>query len=617
MTDYKNYEGYLQLNDNQKRAFEAMAEGKDVFITGVAGTGKSFVINTFNRWARMEAEKNVVVVAPTGLAAYLVDGVTLHSQFYLSGVQTEYFNYSQYVSRLNQKAKRCLETLHSMDILEIEEISMVRYDYFRRVMKILDAERENFSRQGKPHRIQRILSGDFGQLCPILKSNTYQSNKGVSKNNNKLLTEQEAFFKEYPGLQEQQHDIADRFKSPETWAFLDIDHWYRFEVVELTEVIRQSDKYFVNALNQVRLGDVNGLKYINNHRAEKIDNEAVVLCGTNKDVQMINDMCLSDLEGEEYTSTLQVFTGKDMAKRDYEKKLEALSDKLENGEINEAYFKVALKNIKEDRDKAIRRCEMYAKDIEIDLTQVPADRILRIKKGAKVMVLINDKGEDKRFRNGSFGEVTSFTTNEDDEVDSVTVRLSNGDVIKFTKYDWKQKAYIVETDEKAMETDEGYEYKGHIYNKKSVKEEMQISSCTETEACEILGTNEDWIGIVEGYEAPKGRLKEIEVGCITGIPLRLRYAMTVHKSQGHTFDSVALLPKFWDYGQLYTALSRVKSLEGLYYEKPISYRILKTSPLVKDFYRELHEHQNEKQFETAIEESSRTKKKYDLSNMNF
>ena len=459
MQDYRNYEGYQKLNEKQKKAFKAMAEGKNVFLTGVAGTGKSFVINAFNDWKRQDTTCNVCVVAPTGLAAYLVNGVTLHSQFELGGVLPPRLAYDKYFNKLKAYKAKVLKNMH---ILEIEEISMVRYDYFRRVMQILDAE------EGTGHHIQRIISGDFGQLCPIL------TNINSKQVNSKYHSEYEVFSAYYPMV------------NTEAWAFLDKEHWSQFEIHELTEVVRQSDKDFVRALNLVRLGDARGLKFINENKARKPSEDAVVLCGTNKQVQFINNACLSQLEGRSAISKLK-YRG------------------------------------------------------ETDASAVPADDILEVKVGAKVMSLINDSGEfkNRQFYNGSFGTVTGFTTDDNTgELDSVTVVFDDTKMVHtFTSYDWE----------------------------------------------------------INGYQVnPQGHFEKVLLGTVTGIPLRLRYAMTVHKAQGHTFESVAMLPNFWDYGQLYTALSRVKSIQGFYCKDTISPRLIKSSNLVKDFYENLHNHEEYK-----------------------
>ena len=68
------------------------------------------------------------------------------------------------------------------------------------------------------------------------------------------------------------------------------------------------------------------------------------------------------------------------------------------------------------------------------------------------------------------------------------------------------------------------------------------------------------------------------------MPVRLAYAITIHKSQGKTFEKIILDPKAFADGQLYVALSRLKSIDGLYLTEEINAEYLKTNKKVKDFY---------------------------------
>lgn len=68
------------LNKEQTKAFEIMASGKNVFLTGNAGTGKSFLIKTFIGFCQSRG-KNIMVTAPTGVAALNINGSTIHRAF--------------------------------------------------------------------------------------------------------------------------------------------------------------------------------------------------------------------------------------------------------------------------------------------------------------------------------------------------------------------------------------------------------------------------------------------------------------------------------------------------------------------------------------------------------
>ena len=68
----------MSFTEDQRLAYSTMLEGNNVFLTGEGGTGKSYLIKTFIRQKREQERKNVLVCAPTGIAALNLDGVTMH-----------------------------------------------------------------------------------------------------------------------------------------------------------------------------------------------------------------------------------------------------------------------------------------------------------------------------------------------------------------------------------------------------------------------------------------------------------------------------------------------------------------------------------------------------------
>ena len=92
---------------------------------------------------------------------------------------------------------------------------------------------------------------------------------------------------------------------------------------------------------------------------------------------------------------------------------------------------------------------------------------------------------------------------------------------------------------------------------------------------------------VKKKETGKEKLELTEIGSFTQIPLKLAYAITIHKSQGQTYDKVNLDPYCWDCGQLYVALSRCKTIENMHLTQLIKPRFLRASKEVINFYRSL------------------------------
>ena len=84
---------------------------------------------------------------------------------------------------------------------------------------------------------------------------------------------------------------------------------------------------------------------------------------------------------------------------------------------------------------------------------------------------------------------------------------------------------------------------------------------------------------------PNRQISQNMIGSIYQIPMKLAYAITIHKSQGQTYSNVNLDPKGWENGQIYVALSRIKDINGLYLYEKIDRDSLKVSNNVINFYK--------------------------------
>lgn len=94
---------------------------------------------------------------------------------------------------------------------------------------------------------------------------------------------------------------------------------------------------------------------------------------------------------------------------------------------------------------------------------------------------------------------------------------------------------------------------------------------------------------VTKYAEKNGKVKVEKIGEFTQIPLKLAYAITIHKSQGQTYDAVNIDPYCWEAGQLYTALSRVRDCKNMYFINHVDSRYLKASPEAVKFYNDTYE----------------------------
>ncbi|HET7668030.1 MAG TPA: AAA family ATPase [Mycobacterium sp.] len=161
----------IVLTEEFRHALALLAEGEHLFLTGKAGTGKSTLIRRF----MAETDRNVVVVAPTGIAALNVDGYTIHRLFGFRTTTT-----LRDVLDGGYRPGRFTKTLASLHTLIIDEASMVRADVF----DMLAAALQRFGPSpGKPFGgVQIVLVGDLYQLPPVVTegeadyfSTTYQT----------------------------------------------------------------------------------------------------------------------------------------------------------------------------------------------------------------------------------------------------------------------------------------------------------------------------------------------------------------------------------------------------------------------------------------------------------
>jgi ATP-dependent DNA helicase PIF1 len=195
---------FEQLNAQQRDAIEQIRSGRNVMITGPAGTGKSFLL----RFIQEEYPK-MPITASTGIAALNVGGCTLHTWAKLSrGDQSA----AQIANRLNERKDGVWIAMQSCEKLAIDEISMTSAETLDMLDEILRRVRKNNRPFGG---VQLIVFGDFLQLPPV---------------------------------PEEGRPARFAFESA-AWQYAD------FKVYLLTEVMRQKDAEFAGVLSRVRVGD--------------------------------------------------------------------------------------------------------------------------------------------------------------------------------------------------------------------------------------------------------------------------------------------------------------------------------------------------------------------------
>jgi ATP-dependent DNA helicase PIF1 len=417
-----------ELTPDQRKILHVMLHGENVFLSGRAGTGKSYLLSRYLVLAKRR-HRNVLVTAPTGVAAInLKDGHTMHKEFQIPvGV---------FLDPDSDPAVGITPSMRAADTIVIDEISMCRRDVFDYVMARIEYL-NNTSKKHVPKQL--IVVGDFFQLPPVVKND-----------------ELALLRSKYP-------DFGDKgfcFRSP-YWKSM------HFLTCTLTDVIRQKDDAkFIQMLSKIRNGDTSCLAEFNRKvtKPEEYDDTALELVSTNRKAIEINQERLAKI----------------------------------------------------DEKPIVYRAEIVG---NIPSGEYPAEDRLMLKKGARIISLVNDV-VNMQFANGSVGTVLEVSP------DSVLVQFDSGTVARI---------------------------KWHVWEK------------TKTT---VVGD----------------AIVPVSSGSFKQIPLRLAWAVTIHRSQGKTFDKIVVDPQSFESGQLYVALSRCRSLSGIQLMCPIRNRDLINTGEVLDFY---------------------------------
>ena len=249
----------LELNGDFEYVLEELEKtNKSMFVTGRAGTGKSTLLTLFRNTTR----KNTVVLAPTGIAALNIQGQTIHSFF---GFPPKPINKSDI------KKRRARKLYQKIEVLIIDEISMVRADMLDNIDYFLQLHRENPSPFGG---VQMVFFGDLFQLPPI-----------VSTDAEKML------FKMY-------------YDSPFFFSAKVFETSFELEMLELRKVYRQEARFFIRLLDAIRTNqfDFDDLEDINQQYKPyfKTTENYITLSTRNNIVDAINTKELNKLFTPEF-----------------------------------------------------------------------------------------------------------------------------------------------------------------------------------------------------------------------------------------------------------------------------------------------------------------------------
>lgn len=420
--------------------------GMNVLLLGKAGTGKT----TFLRNLYQRQMKRMVILAPTGVAAMNAGGCTIHSFFQLPlspfVPDSKFKTNDPAAKRRFQFSREKKKIIRSLDLLVIDEISMVRADLLDAIDQVMRRYREHHKPFGG---VQLLFIGDLAQLAPV-----------VTERDKEIL--------------------RDYYDTPLFYGSKALKNT-PYVSIELTKVFRQTDKEFVDILNEIRTGQV---------RQETLDK--------------LNQRYIPNFNPDVATAPQSgsLSSGSSMTSG-------------ANG-----YIRLTTHNRQADNYNLQKLNELPTREYTFEAkvsgnfpeTLYPIEKTLRLKEGAQVMFCKNDSSGEHRYYNGKVGVVVEL------EDKKIIVQCLEDDVFVEVPIDeWTNAKYTL--DNKTHE-------------------------------------------IVEEIEGTFGQY-----------PLRLAWAITIHKSQGLTFDRCVIDAEYsFASGQVYVALSRCRTLEGLVLSSPLSGR---------------------------------------------
>lgn len=490
-----------KLDEHQKRVIgQAVIRRKNFCIVGQAGTGKSTLVTALVNRFH-EAAIRTQVVAMTGTAALNVRGRTIHGfAGFGHGKPSGIEDYLKF-----QPAVR--DRLRNTQVLIIDEISMVDNEMFERLHRVFKKAKDNYLPFGG---LQVIVVGDFCQLPPVKPfERCFECGQFRRKQyTNGVQALECSRFGSLHGVVYERDQWA--FKAP-CWNSMNFDY------ILLEHIHRQEDPRFQMLLHKSWKGTpftVSEIDLLENHNVDV--KNAVKLFSLNDGRDDCNNKNLGELDGiaHEYRC------------RDHF--VQQHHDVPDLNDLND--FRV--------EDRRLRHITLK------ELAYHRYEAVVRLKKGMPVILTYN-LNIDRGLVNGSQGVITRFKDYNALERPRVHYRCSNDEP--------QQATYMA-----SLRQDQTQEFMDMNMRMSDDRRYPQIPIVKFHNCPDEIPIWPDCCITEHGFQKPHSLLMR------TQVPLMAGWALTIHKAQGMTLESVEVdLSQCFSFGQTYVALSRGKALRGL------------------------------------------------------
>ena len=610
----------------QQTAMSVMESGKNCFLTGEAGTGKTYLLNAFvKKKLETTPERKIIICAPTGTAAVNANGETMHRLFSIptggisartadtdmegikkskpeNGKKPYEMNDSDVWLLARHLDEDTRSRIEDCEVIIIDEVSMARNDAFRYMVSTVRAVRmektlRKLAASGtnletmdlsriKPEMPQFILCGDFYQLPPVVSDKDYERRDVMrtvtytDENTGETVTKEEPDtyetqdiygFPETRTKTKKVNLLKENGYDPSGYCFME-DAWDDLDLqpLVLTEKHRQKDTDFCRALDIIRAGGYDAMR---GSVSEKDLDWAIDLINTN---------CYDPSATVDETKTTYMnFVNKNIYSEEKKKR----GNKTDYLGWNP---RVIEKIAKETRQIVTKQeCKIALVDTRTGDT-VSSEQGIR-----SIMSSLYDKIGSE---NSSYEEKTKRLIDNilpDHKCDGFQKEISlfDGERIMFTKNDKEGRFQngTIGTVVRALEYIKDEEGKWH--NIHSIRVAVEDPIKKDEDGKPIINEfelGEETFELESTYTDENDRTYRI---CVHQYPVVPGYGITIHKSQGQTYSNVCIeMPKSgsnarWGPALAYVALSRATDMEHLKLKNPLTKWHIRTDQTVNDFYR--------------------------------